>query len=128
MSHVVKLNLEVTSLKALKKAAKKMGLKFNEGVKSFNYYGSSTASCDHTLSMGGEGRAIGVVKSGKVFELKWDPGYLGPKMQAAVGGQAATLKKEYAVAAATLAAEVDGLFVTRYDLPNGGVRLEAGKV
>lgn len=126
MSHVVKLNLKVTSLKALKRATKKLGLKFNDGVKSFNYWSSRTDTCDHTITNAGYSKAIGVVAKGKKeFELKWDPDYLDRDTQTKVGPDGANLKKEYAVAAATLEAEKEGMYVTRYDNKDGSVRLEA---
>lgn len=128
MSHVVKLNLQIKSLKGLKKAVNKLGLEFNEGVKSFEYYGSSRSNCDHTISAKGASKAIGVVQvpGKKEFELKWDPGYLDGNTQTVVGGRdASNLKKEYAVAVSTLEAEAQGMFVTRYDNSDGTIRLEA---
>lgn len=127
MSHVVKLQLEIKSIKALKKAAKKLDLEFNEGVTSFNYYSSQTASCDHTMSTKGASKSIGVkaIKGGKEFELLWDPGYLDGGTQRIVGRNGENIKKEYAAAAATLEAEAQGMFVTRYDNKDGTIRLEA---
>lgn len=126
MSHVVKINLQIKNIKALKKATKKLGLEFNEGVKSFNYYGSSTRNCDHTISAKGASKAIGVAQKGKEFELLWDPGYLDGNTQKVVGGHSAVnLKREYAAAAATLEAEAQGMYVTRYDNADGTIRLEA---
>lgn len=125
MSHVVKLNLAVKNIKALERAAKKLGLVFNKDAKTFNYYHTYTDKCDHSISAAGEQKGIGVIKSGNEFTLKWDPGYLGPKMSSAIGLDAEVLKKEYAVAAATLEAEAEGMFVTRYDQKDGSVKLEA---
>lgn len=127
MSHVVKMNLQILSLKALERACKKLNLNFNKDVKTFNYYGSSRSNCDHTISAGGDSKAIGVcqVPGKKEFELKWDPGYLNPTTQKAVGRSGENLKKEYAVAQATLTAESQGMYVTRYDQNDGSVRLEA---
>lgn len=128
MSHVVKLQLEIKNIKALKKATKKLGLEFNEGVKSFEYYSSSRSNCDHTISSKGARKSIGVCAvSGKKneFELKWDPGYLDGTTQKLVGNNGENLKKEYAASAATLEAEAQGFFVTRYDNADGTIRLEA---
>lgn len=126
MSHIQKINLEVKNIKALKKATEKLGLVFTEGVKSFSYYGSSRAKCDHTIGHPDDTHKIGVcaIKGQKAFELKWDPGYLG-KAQPIVGNRAQILKQEYAVAVATMEAESQGMFVSRYDRPDGSVRLEA---
>lgn len=127
MSHVVKLQLDIKSLGALKKATKKLGLEFNEGVKSFEYYSSSRQSCDHTISSDGAKKSIGVcaIPGTKNFELKWDPGYLDGTTQSKVGSNGANLKKEYAVAAASAEAKAQGMYVTRYDNQDGTVRLEA---
>ncbi len=124
MSHIVKVKLDIKNLNALKKAAKKLGLNWNEGVTSFNYYGSSTSTCDHTISHSGDSKSIGVVKKADGnYELQWDPGYLG-RAEALVGKNADNLKKEYSAAVATLELESQGMFVTRYEV-NGGIKLEA---
>lgn len=127
MSHVVTMKLQILSLKALEKACSKMGLNFNKGVSSFEYYSSAREKCDHTINSSGESKAIGVcqVPGKKEFELKWDPGYLDRGTQNKVGRNGENLKKEYAAAAATLAAEAQGMFVTRYDNADGSIRLEA---
>lgn len=124
MSHVVKMECDMKSKPALKRAVKQLGLQWNEGVTKFNYYSDRVASCDHTISMKGGGKAIGVKHAKKGLELMWDPGYLNREMLNAVGGREATnLKREYAVAAATIEAENEGMAVTRYDV-GGKIRLE----
>lgn len=129
MSHLVKLKLQIKSEASLEKAVKKLGLRYNKGVKSFQYYGNSSSHCDATIDSEGDSRAVGVRRVGQgkneEFELHWDPGYLSSKTQHALGGRnAESLKKEYAVAEAFRVAEEKGMYATRYDQKDGSVRVE----
>ena len=124
MSHIQKVNTQIKSLKALKKAVKQLGLNFEEGVKSFNYYGSSMGQCDHVIRNGSDSKAIGVVSNGdKTFSLSWDPDYLG-KARDIIGRDAGALKQEYGVQVAIETAEAQGMYATRYAQADGSVRIE----
>lgn len=124
MSHVVKLDLQMKNLNGLKKAVEKLGLKFQENVKTFRYHVSSTSSCDHAIEVPNSRYGIGVSKSGNNYEIKWDPYH--SEIVTALGGRLGEgLKKEYAVAVAIQEAEAEGMYVTRYDNADGSVRLEA---
>lgn len=127
MSHIVKIRTEFRSLKAIKRAAKKLGLKFNQGQTRFRYYGSSHHSADHVMEIPGFSYGIGLKKVGsgaKVsYDLEFDP--IHRELTTTIGRNAEVFKKEYAVAAATIEAEDEGLTVTRYDNADGSIRLEA---
>lgn len=123
MSHIQTIKLQLKNLKAVKKACKKLGLDFNENKTSFNYYGSSQSKADHTISLKGESKEVGLKKNGATFDLLWDPGYTS--VTNVIGRKAENLQREYAVATATMEAESQGLVVTRYDQQDGSVRLEA---
>jgi hypothetical protein len=90
MSHVATVNLEIKDLAALARACKNLGLKFNEGQKSYQLRGVRT-SCDHAISVGAS--EIGVSKDGSSYKLSW---YFNYAIHKTVGYQCATLKNEYA--------------------------------
>lgn len=124
MSHVVKLNLEIKNIKAAKRACAKLGLNFVEDKKTFRYYGSSQSKCDHAITGGSMQNEVGLVKEGNSYSLRWDPGYGG--VSEALGGRNAEgFRREYAAAAATLQAESEGMYVTRYDRQDGTIELTA---
>lgn len=124
MSHIVKINTKLKNIKALKRAVKEFkALKFNENEKSFTYYGSSTAQCDHTIELPGE-KKMGIKKlENGEYEMLWDPGYT--QLSSVIGRNAEKLLDEYSVAVATMEAEAEGMTVTRYNQKDGTIRLEA---
>ncbi len=91
MSHICTVDLHITDLTALQKAAEVLGLKLNLNQKTYKWYGRSVGDyplpegfkaedfgkCEHTLSIPGNGQAyeIGVVarRDGKPgYTLMWD--------------------------------------------------------
>lgn len=124
MSHIVKVNVEIKNLQALKKAAEAIGLEFREGQQKYKWYGRSVGDyplpegitvdmlgkCDHALSIPGNSGAyeIGVVDQGNgSYGLLWDFWHGGFGLQALVGDGCSKLTEEYTACAAE--AECDQL-------------------
>jgi hypothetical protein len=90
MSHVAKINLQITNLDALAKACARLGLELVRGQKTYKWYGRSVGDyrradavaapdgkCEHAIRVKGNPQAyeIGLVKraDGKAgYELVWD--------------------------------------------------------
>lgn len=90
MSHVVKIDLQVKDLEALKAACESMGLELVQGQTSYKWYGRSVGDtplpqgftvqdlgkCSHAIRIPGNSQAyeIGVCrnKSGDGYSLLWD--------------------------------------------------------
>jgi hypothetical protein len=90
MSHVAKINLQITNLDALANACARLGLELVKGQKTYRWYGRSVGAyrradavaapdgkCEHTIRVKGNPNAyeIGLVKraDGKAgYELVWD--------------------------------------------------------
>ncbi len=117
MSHVVEVNLQITSLSALKTAAKRCGLEFAEGKETYRWYGrhvgdyplpdgfkaTDLGKCEHALRVPDKKNAyeIGVVK-----RRDGQPGYTllydfycgGFGLEEKVGKQCSELCQQYAKA------------------------------
>ena len=115
MSHVAIVDIEIKDFDALARACENLGLKFNEGQKTYRWYGRSVGDyplptgfkasdlghCDHAISIPGNKSAyeIGVCKSreGKKSSiLMWDFWNGGYGLQERVGNDCDTLNHEYA--------------------------------
>lgn len=116
MSHVVKVELHITDLDALAKAAEMLGLEFKEGQKTFAWFGqhvgdyplpegfkaSDMGKCDHALTVKNNDRAYGV---GVCARRDGKPGYCvlfdfwagGNGLVNHIGPEAKKLKQAYAV-------------------------------
>ena len=113
MSHVAIVDVEIKDLTALARACENLGLKFNEGQKTYKWYGRSvgdyplpdgfTASdlgkCSHAISIPGNKNAyeVGICKNpnGKGYLPLWDFWNGGYGLQKMVGDNCDLLVHEY---------------------------------
>jgi len=109
MSHVAKIDIKITDLDALEKAAADCGLELVRGQKTYKWYGrwvddysandaaykhgikpADYGSCDHAIRIPGNSMAyeVGVVKNpnGEGWVLIWDFWNGGHGLQAKLGG------------------------------------------
>lgn len=98
MSHLVKIELEINDLVALKKACQRLGLEFRETQKTFRWYGREPAPCDHAISIPGaasEAYEIGVTKKGTSYELQCD--FWNHELKSKIGENGGLFKQAYTV-------------------------------
>ena len=94
MSHIAKIELEVTDLDSLSKACQQIGLNLVRGKTSFKWY-NGNGDCDHAIEVPGAIYEIGLVLKEDKYELQtdfWDKG-----IEAAIGKNGGLLKQRYAV-------------------------------
>ena len=123
MSHLSRIETEITDLSTLKKAVKRLGGELKEGQKSFTWYRNQMGNCDHAIKFPEASYEIGVTKVEKKFELTCDYYYVGglPKYIGETGG---LLSQAYGIEAAKKAALLQGHTVTEKTLSNGKVQLK----
>ena len=94
MSHIAKIELEVTDLDSLTKACQHIGLNLVRGKTTFKWFNGED-KCDHTIEVPGADYEIGLVYKDDKYELQtdfWDKG-----IEAAIGKNGGLLKQRYAV-------------------------------
>lgn len=144
MSHVVKVDIQIKDLDALRRAAESLGLQFREGQKTYRWYGhymgdyampqgvtkEQLGKCDHAIGVPGNSQAYEVGVMGNAdgtYSLMWDFWQGGYGLQALVGKDCGNLIERYGIEVARSAAEAQGWYVentaagglTLY-LPEGG--------
>ncbi len=139
MSHITKIDIEVTDLEALKEAAATLGGELQEGKKSYRWFGTwvgdtqmpegmtraDLGKCDHAIRFKGAEYELGVVKrkDGKGFTLAWDYWHSGG-LDRVLGGQSAPkLKQAYGVARLKREARKRRMAVHEQRLQDGTIRL-----
>ena len=140
MSHVTKIDLNVESLDALKRACDELGLQFNEGKETFKWYGThmgdyalpkgftkeDMGKCDHSISVPGKPGAyeVGVCKArdgSDGYELLWDFWNKGYGLEEALGKDGENLQDEYILCYSEDQLVNDGYIVEREDVQEVGV-------
>jgi hypothetical protein len=94
MSHIAKIELEVTDLDSLSKACDQIGLNLIQGKTTFKWF-KGDGNCDHAIIVPGAGYEIGLVLKENKYELQtdfWDKG-----IAAAIGKNGGLLKQRYTV-------------------------------
>ena len=131
MSHIAKVDLEVrvSQLDCLEKAAKHLGVELVRDQKTFKHFAGRTSSCTHAIRVPGNNKAyeVGVILSGtgQTYSLQWDQWASGFGMVDKVGKDAMKLKQEYAVQVAMKHARAQGYQVSRQTKQDGSVVLKA---
>ena len=116
MSHIAKIELEVTDLDALSQACKHIGLNLVRGKTSFKWY-NGNGDCNHAIEVPGATYEIGLVlKEGK-YELQTD--FWDNKIEAAIGKNGGFLKQRYAVERTRSEAKRKGYRVIEKQTENG---------
>lgn len=133
MSHIVTVDVKIKDLDALRRAGEALGLRFNEGAKTFHSY-QKGLKCDHSLSVanpqkGSKPYEIGVKKTEDGdYQLLFDPfaqGYgLCPLVESSEGaGDLGRLLQGYALNVARKQALREGYTVHEVRGSNGAVTL-----
>lgn len=116
MSHISKIELEVTDLEVLNQACVRLGLTLIKGRKSFRWYGKN-AACSHAIQVPGADYEIGVLDKDGRYELNCD--YFDRNIEKAVGSQAGLLKQAYAVEKTKLEARKKGYSILERQTKEG---------
>lgn len=145
MSHVIGVNLVISSLTALERACKELGITFMRNQQTHRWYGSwvndynrsdaayknigidpkNYGHCEHAIRVPGADYEIGVYKNpkGAGFVLGFDNYASGQVIAQTLGKGLEKLKQAYAVATAELQAKAAGWMTQRTKLPNGSIKL-----
>lgn len=121
MSHISKIELEVTDLYALQLACKRLGLEFVKGQKTFKWFGAKDGQCAHAIKVPDAGYEIGVMRSNGAYELKCD--FFDQNIGKAIGKNSGRLKQAYAVEKARVEARRKGYRVIEKHTDTG-IRLQ----
>ncbi len=95
MSHISKIELEVTDLSTLKQACNRLGLMMIQDQRTFKWYGQEEGRCDPAIRVPDATYEIGVVKTGNAYELRCD--YWDSTIGRAIGKNGGLLKQAYAI-------------------------------
>jgi len=94
MSHLAKIELEVTDLESLSKACQQIGLNLVIGKKTFRWF-NGDGECSHVIVVPGARYEIGLVLNEDKYELQTD--FFDKGIEAAIGKNGGLLKQSYAV-------------------------------
>ena len=94
MSHLAKIELEVTDLESLSKACQQIGLNLVIGKKTFRWF-NGDGECSHAFVVPGARYEIGLVLNEDKYELQTD--FFDKGIEAAIGKNGGLLKQGYAV-------------------------------
>ena len=136
MSHIAKISVEIKDLAALRQACARLGFGFQEGQRSYAWYGryagdtplpegitqDQLGKCDHAIRVPGAKYEIGLVQQEGRYALLWDSWEEGGLAQI-LGANAERLVQAYAIEAAKNAAVAQGHSVYEEVLEDGSVRL-----
>jgi len=109
MSHISKIELEVTDINVLSKACDRMGLKLIKGKKRFKWFGREDGTCDHAITIPEAEYEIGVVKASGQYELSCD--FFDRRLQEVIGDGGGLLKQAYAIEKTRQASRIKGYSV-----------------
>ena len=94
MSHISKIELEVTDLESLDRACRHIGLTLNRNQLTFKWY-DGNGQCDHAIIIPGASYEIGLIKKDDKYELQTD--FWDDKISEVIGENGGLLKQRYAV-------------------------------
>jgi hypothetical protein len=111
MSHISKMELEITSLADLKQACKRLGFTFVDNQKTYKWYGrwvgdaplpegittEELGKCTHAIQVPEASYEIGVAQKGSKYILLWDSWHSGG-LEQKIGKNAGILKQAYSIA------------------------------
>lgn len=117
MSHLAKIEIEITDIKALKQTCARLGLEWKQDQKKFAWFGREPAACDHAIKCPNAKYEIGVtLKDGK-YELKVD--YYDRNLTEVIGRNGGLLKQAYAIEKAKMEAIRKGYSVREQKTQKG---------
>ena len=94
MSHISKIELEVTDLESLDRACNHIGLTLNRNQRTFKWY-DGNGQCDHAIRIPGASYEIGLIKKDGKYQLQTD--FWDDKISEVIGENGGLLKQRYAV-------------------------------
>ena len=94
MSHISKIELEVTDLESLDRACSHIGLTLNRNQLTFKWY-DGNGQCDHAIRIPGASYEIGLIKKDDKYELQTD--FWDDKISEVIGENGGLLNQRYAV-------------------------------
>ena len=135
MSHIAKIELEITDPDTLKLACERLGLQFMENQTTYSWYGtwvgdsplpegittSDLGKCDHAIHVPGAQYEIGIVKRDRKYILLWDFWHHGG-LEQNLGKNAGRLKQAYTIERVRKEARLKGHRICEQKT-NQGVRL-----
>jgi hypothetical protein len=110
MSHIAKIELEITDLATLRLACERLQLQFIENQTTYSWYGTlvgdtplpegininDLGKCDHAVRAPGAQYEIGIVKKDRKYILLWDFWHQGG-LEQKLGKNAGRLKQAYTI-------------------------------
>lgn len=137
MSHITKIDIEVSDLTALKAACHRLGFTFVEGKKTYEWYGrfvgdaplpegmsiDDLGRCNHAIGVPGARYEIGVRAEKGGFRLLWDRWEAGGLLPR-IGKDAGLLKQAYGIEKAKLEARRKGYSVYESRKTDGSITLK----
>jgi hypothetical protein len=119
MSHIAKIELEVTDLESLSIACQRIGLNLVRGKTTFKWF-NGDGECEHAIVVPGARYEIGLVLKDDKYELQTD--FFDKGIEAAIGKNGGLLKQRYAVERTRSEALKKGYRVIEKQT-NNGIRL-----
>ena len=137
MSHITKIDIEVSDLAALKAACRRLGFVFAEGRKTYKWYGrlvgdapipeglsiDDLGRCDHAICIPGAEYEIGVRAERGGYRLLWDSWVAGG-LEQKIGKDAGLLKQAYGIEKAKIEARRKGYSVYESRKADGSITLK----
>ena len=132
MSHISRIELEITDLETLRQACERLGLEFIENQTTYKWYGtwvgdtpmpegmtaSDLGKCDHAIRVPGAQYEIGIVKRDRKYTLLWDFWHQGG-LEQKLGKNAGRLKQAYAVERVRKEAKLKGHRICEQKIDQG---------
>jgi hypothetical protein len=116
MSHLARIELEVTDLESLSKACRHIGLTLVQGKTTFKWY-NGDGGCQHAIVVPGASYEIGLVLKEDKYELQTD--FFDRGIEAAIGKNGGLLKQRYAVERTRSEAKNKGYRIIEKQTDNG---------
>lgn len=116
MSHISKIELEVTDLGVLCQACKRLKLSFIRDQQTLKWYGKD-GICQHVIRIPQANYEIGIIERAGRYELCCD--FYDQGLQRAIGNGGGLLKQAYALEKATIEARRKGYRVVEKKTDTG---------
>ncbi len=132
MSHISKIELEITDLDALKTACRSMGFEFMENQTTYRWFGrwvgdtplpeelqiEDLGKCTHAIRVPNAAYEVGVIQNGSRYHLLWDY-WDGGGLEQQIGKNACKLKQAYTLERIRKESRQKGYMVSQTRTPNG---------
>ena len=118
MSHIARIELEVTDLESLSKACHEIGLNLVKGKTTFKWF-NGDGKCNHAIEVPGASYEIGLIKveKDKGYILQTD--FFDKGIEKAIGKNGGLLKQRYAIQRTKTEAKRKGYRVIEKQTDNG---------